>query len=323
MLNQTIVYIIFIAFLFVTQFSFGQVTNNEKSLLKELKVKTRKTVYYKSEDTTQSKPKLYLKSDYHEDRRLKEHYFYVFFDVVKYSRTTNYKYDDDKNLIESTTWQKIFNEGDNEYLAMFGDDPIHERRLYTYNKKGKLIKKREYTFGEKEFDESKPNQTITYTYEKGTLKEEEGNSHRRNSKLGASSQDYITTYSYDKKKNLIQKKTVFITLPNKPETIIDYSYDKKGSLVEEKAQSTSYGNRENYHKKYEYNKKGQKIKELVYNSQSKEWEEEIFEYNDAGNIIPKNTESDTYYFYPNGLIKGYIWKSGNEVLHFVDEYEFY
>ena len=315
--------ILFIAFLFITQSSFGQVHNNEKSLLKELKVKTRKTVYYKSEDTTQSEPTLYLKSDYYEDRRLKEHYFYVFFDVVKYSRTTKYKYDEKKQLVESTTWQKIFNDGNNEYLAMFGDDPIHERRLYTYDKKGNLIKKREYTFGEKEFDESKPNQTITYTYQKGLLVREEGDSHQRDSKFGSTSEDYIKTYSYDKKKNVLQEKTVYITFPNKPETVIDYEYDKNGNLIEEKAKSTSYGMGNNYHKKYEYNKENQKIKELVYNSQDEKWEEEIFEYNKAGNIIPKNTESDTYYFYPNGLFKSYIFKGRNEVLYFVDEYEYF
>ncbi|WNB18688.1 hypothetical protein [Marivirga arenosa] len=305
-------------------FSQSEPTQNYEQVLKNEKLKSIKTMYYRSEDTTQSEGRVLFKKEFDEEGKLTEKYVYTFWDVVSYDHTTTYKYGSKGYLIEKTKIQKILNLGkrDAGYIDALGDDPINEKSFYTYDESNRLIKEVNYTFGKEGFDENDtPSNSIEYTYnQKGDLIKEIGKT--PNGRVIYL--NYEATYEYDKNENKIKETKIFTTSPTESHRTTIYSYNNKGKLIEEKTEDSGVP-RNNKHLKYEYGSNERLSKVLRFSQNDNSWKvTKTLSYDENGN--PKlGDEETTFTFYENGLIKGELWKSSrsDETVNFITTYEFY
>lgn len=329
---QKLILVISLSF-FVSVVNAQLVYINDTTLIENLKVKNRKTILYRSEDTTGQKGKVFKETSFIGTKPTKD-YFYIFFDVVPYSHTTVFSYNDRNQIIEVLRTQSIIQneltESSKGYLTEADMQDSYTKMLYFYDKQGNLIQEKTYSYGGSiigvtNFDVNDPSEVVNYEYDKGLLIKEVGMSgasfqgHKQTDY--SSSSDYITTYVYDNNQQLTKKITSYHTFPNKPELVTTYLYDKIGNKIEEK-QTGGLSGVSNKHTKYEYDQKGRVTKELNYSQVNDTWIENIFEYNNGGNQIPKDTD-DTYQFYDNGLLRQRIVKIRNSVYNFITTYDYY
>jgi len=313
-----------LSFLRLDCFSQSEPTQNYEQVLDNKKLKSIKTMFYSSEDTTKSKGRILFKKEFDKEGKLLEKYVCSFWDVVSYDHTTNYKYDSEGNLIEETIIQKILNLGkrDKEHIKEFGDDPINEKTFYTYDDSNLLIRKMNYSFGKEGFDKNDIfSYTIDYTYNnKNQLIKEKG----RTPNGAIIYQNYDATNEYDDNGRKIKEVKVFTTSPSKYSITTIYTYNKNGNLIEEKREDTGMPDN-NMHLKYEYDNSGNRTKILRFSEEHKEWiVSRTILYDKNGNPILGDEET-TFDFYENGLIKRELWKSSNsdETVNFITTYEFY
>ena len=81
---------------------------NYEEILEKGKLKHLKTMFYRSEDTTESKGRLLFSKDLDREGKVLKKYRYTFWDVVSYDHTTTYKYNEEGRLAEMLIIQKIF-----------------------------------------------------------------------------------------------------------------------------------------------------------------------------------------------------------------------
>src|SRR5688572_28145422 len=166
--------IILIVFIFLSKSLAGQIPPAQSSdeLLKKLKVKSARTMYYDNRDTAKSKGRLLFENHYNVNGDITSKYLLSLWDVVSYDHTTTYLYDNNNRLMEQTSIQKILNLGkrDVEYIEALGSDPVHKKYVYAYNDKGQLVKLMRYIFAEEGFSaQSKPSEIILYEYNNGRV----------------------------------------------------------------------------------------------------------------------------------------------------------
>ena len=306
---------------------------NDDAVLEKAKVKKRQTLLYKTEDTTGAISKVFKETEFNRASKPTKDYFYIFFDVVPYSHTKTFTYDENNQVIETLRTQSLVKEeltaSHRAFLIPADMEDSYDKNIYEYDSLGNCIKRTHYSYGglgSTKFDPNDPLDMVIYEYKDGLLVTETGKGTATlrglpNNSFGSSSSDYISTYQYDEKGMLIKKTTLYHTLPNKPTAVTVYTYNENGNLIEEKETHGISGVSEK-HVKYEYDKEGRKIKELSYSERTNKWEESKYEYNNAGNQIPQNTD-DEYIFYKNGLLRQRIVRVGNSVYNFVTTYEYY
>jgi hypothetical protein len=305
-------------------FSQEQVTQNYEEILKNEKLKTVKTMYYETEDTTKFKGRLLFRKKFDKEGKLIQRYDYIFWDVVSYDFTTSYKYDLKGNLIEETVIQKVLNLGkrDAEFIKEMGDDPIHKKYIFTYDASNKLAKEMEYTFGREGFDKSKTlNKTTNYYYNtknqliKEVEKEKDGAGHDQYS---------ILTYEYDTDGNKIKETTTYSLGSLNTKMVKNFLYNSKGQLIEERTKGSDISSNNEY-LKYKYNTEGKRTMILKFSEEENKWiVSKTFLYDKNGRLILGDDET-TFDFYKNGLIKRELWKSKETkaVANFITTYEFY
>lgn len=303
----------------------GPVQNYEDINL-DKKIKSLKTMFYRSKDTVNSEGRLLFSKTFNEKGQLIKRYNYTFWDVVSYDHTSTYIYNTEDLLIEETKIQRILNLGkrDEGYIKALGDDPLNEKIFYYYNSNKNPIKRVEYSFGREGFD---PNQepfiTKEFFYDKKGLLTKE-TSQTPNGRV--ISENYILEFTYDKKSKLIsQLKTYTTDKSNKsPNRLTQFKYNRKGLLVDEIVTDNQIP-RNNRHLKYEYNKSGKKTKTYRFDNSENNWKLiKSFDYNKDGQLILGDDET-TFNFYKNGLIKQELWESSksDETVNFITAYEFY
>jgi hypothetical protein len=322
-MNKLVFFGIF-SFIGLNCFSQSEPTQNYDQVLDNEKLKSIKTMFYRSEDTTKSEGRVLFKKEFDKDGKLSKKYVYTFWDVVSYDHTTTYKYDSNGNLIEKIKIQKILNLGkrDAGYIDALGDNPINEKSFYTYDKSNRLIKEVNYTFGNEGFDQNDiPSNSIEYTYnQKGDLIKEVG----RTPNGRIIYQNYEATYHYDNNGNKIKETKIFTTSPAESHRTTIYSYNNKGNLIEEKTEDSGVPSN-NKHLRYEYDSKGRMTKTRRFSKNDNSWEvSKTLSYDENGNPELGDDET-TFTFYENGLIKGELWKSSrsDETVNFITTYEFY
>jgi len=292
---------------------------NKDSLISGLEVKTVSSFYTDSET---GKKHLVQKREYNQRGELLNQFQLFLWDVVSYSYSTSYTYDENGNKTEELRIQEILDlyPKDSEYIESFGTAPVNEKTILSYNQHGQLIKKEIFVFHTSQpSDTISAKRSITYEYEDGRLVEEISTS----PETRIFNYNYTIHYDYDSAGNLIgQVRTLGNEKPMKRQTI--YKYDSLGLLIEKKIVDSAVPHN-NLHERYEYDKKGQRSKRLEYSDEDKEFiVEDTYRYDDRGNQISGDREV-TFDYYDNGLIKAESWKDPktNQQITFVSEYQYY
>lgn len=288
------------------------------------KLKSIKTILYRTEDTSKSDGRILFRKEFDEEGKLVEKYVYTFSDVVSYDHTTSYKYNPSGNLIEETTIQKILSldQRDEEFIRDMGDDPINEKAFYTYDESNRLVKKVNYTFGREGYNKGdQPSNTIEYIYDKkGSLVREIGTT--PNGRVIY--QNYVAVYEYDSADRKIKESQTFTTSSPKSVRTTTYKYGLNGQLIEEKTEGSG-APMSNKHFKYKYDSLGNRTYVLIFSEKENQWiVKKSFSYDEKGNLILVDGDTILNY-YENGLIKQELWKSSksNEAVNFITTYQFY
>lgn len=309
----------------MTFMSFGQIgpKENFEQVLKNKNLKSLKTMYYRSVDTTQLEGRLLLKKEFNSDGNITFKYIYTFWDVVSYNHSSTFKYDENGNLVDKTIIQEILNLGkrDDNYIKALGADPINEKTTYEYNNSNQLILEHNYVFSEVGFDyEQNPTQTIKYEYLNGKLANETSST----SSGMVIYQNYISDYQYDKDGQKIMEVRTFTTSPMKYTKTSTFIYNETGLLKEEKRVDSANKNN-NRHIRYIYDNEERETEELRFSEKDSSWiNSKTYNYDSKGHLVLGDEET-TFEYYPDGLIKQELWQSSrtDETVNFITTYEFY
>jgi len=314
----------FLKVVVINCYSQPEPKQNFEDILKEENLKSVKTMYFQSEDTTNSEGKLLFKKDFDRNGKLIKKYLFTFYDVVSYDNTIDYVYNDQGNVIEKTNIHRVLNldKRDNEYIKIFGDDPMNEKSFFTYDQLNRLMKEVHYTFGNEKFDISQdPANSIKYEYDiNGLLIKEIGTTPN-----GAIIyQNYITNYEYDNNHRKIKKTKSFTSDPFEAVETTTYTYNSIGQLTEERTKDTGML-QNNEHLKYTYDESGRIKETLSYSYDEKKWDViKTVNYDENGHVVIERDDT-SFDYYDNGLIKRELWKSdkSGQVVNFITTYEFY
>jgi hypothetical protein len=300
---------------------FAQIApvHNSQALIREHQVKIRETHY---EDAETGEEYLIHKLEFDQQGRVVEEFQLYLWDVVSYTYTTSFRYNDAEKIREKIKIQEILSlfPRDEDYIEMFGDAPVNERVLYQYNEGGQLIKRELYVFYTDEFEEStEPKQVINYRYEDGRIVEEKSISAQDR----IFNHNYEIHYDYDSAGNLIlQTRKYGDSLELQRQT--RFKYDSTGKQVEKKVIDPKSPHN-NTHEKYEYNSNGRLTDLYVYSEEEEEFElETTYRYNDQGHMISGNRNVHFEYT-GDGLIKSESWtdKNTGKEMKFNSTYQYF
>jgi len=291
---------------------------NFDSLTTQHNVKSSRTFYL---DPDTQKNHLIQKLEYDREGRLAEEYLLYLWDAVTYSYTNSYSYNSDqiKEIIKIQEILSLYPR-DQEYIESFGNEPVNEKILFTYNEDGQLEKKEIFVYHtEKLGEDVSANQTIVYEYEDGRLVLEESSS----PEVRIFNYNYSISYDYDSVGNLIRKIREFgIDKPMKRET--RYRYDSIGQVIE-KIVIDPEAPHNNTNEKYEYDSLGNLSKLFSYSSEEEEFLLEFeYRYDDHGRRISGEREVE-YKYLDNELIQSESWRDQktNRQIVFTTEYEYF
>lgn len=265
---------------------------------------------------------LMQKLEYDEDGRLVSEYLLYLWDVVSYSYTSGYTYNKDGQIAEILKIQEILNLSlrDEDYIESFGDMPVNEKIVFSYDEAGLLVKKEIFVFHSDNIeDDAEARQTIMYQYESGKLVVEESSSPESR----IFNKTYLIDFAYDSAGNLIREIRSFgREASTSRET--RYVYDTTGFLVE-KIVIDKGAPHNNKHEKYEYDSLGNLTDLYVFSSAENTFELEIsYKYDSHGQKISGDRDVKFEYL-DNGLIKSESWHDDKTDQHitFATEYEYF
>jgi hypothetical protein len=291
---------------------------NADSLITKNKVKTSATYFSSNLEDS----RLIKKTEYMADGRVVSEYTLSIWDVVSYSFTSTFTYNDDGHLIEVLKIQKVLNlfPKDEEYIDAFGDMPVNERIVFEYDETGQLTKKKIFVFHSDEIPhDSTANQTITYQYENGKLAVEESTS----PEIRIFNQNYTVQFNYDSAGNLIRKIRKFGN--EKPMTSeTRFVYDTNGHVIEKLVTDRSAPHN-NTHEKYDYDSAGNLANLYLFSKEEDQFElETTYRYDDHGQQISGDREVQFEYL-DNGLIESETWVDAktNQSFTFKTQYEYF
>ncbi len=291
---------------------------NQDSLIIQNNVKTSSTYFF---DKETQKDHLIQQLEFDREGRITREYLLYLWDVVSYSYTNTYIYEDDL-IREIFKIQEILNlyPKDEDYIDYFGDEPVNEKITFTYNDLGQLIKKEIFVFHTEQLEgEVQANQTIEYEYEDNQLVLEESTSPEDR----VFNYNYSISYSYDSAGNLIRKIREFgLEKPMKRET--RFKYNSLGQVTE-KLVLEPLAPHNNTHEKYEYDSLGNLSKLFSYSSEDEEFLLEFeYRYDDHGRRISGEREVEFEYL-DNGLIKSESWRDPKtqQKIVFTTEYDYF
>jgi len=296
------------------------VQSNDREL-KALKVNRVSTYYFSSLDTANHDGQLILKKEFDDLGKITKKYVLSLWEAVSYSNTTTFSYDNNDQLIETTTIQTILNlnERDDEYITAYGDTPLHETMRFVYNSDGQLVKKEMFTFSTTELPKNAiPSQTILYGYEDYRLVLEESTSPNK----GIFNQTYTVDYVYNEK-GILSKKTMQYGAELKNKRITEYWYNESDQLAEEKITDSGVP-RNNGHFKYEYDQNGLVKNKWIFDALTADFVVDFsYTYDSKGNMT--SGERDVVFEYnENGLILTELWRDAisDQVFYFVTNYTY-
>jgi len=278
------------------------------------------STYYKSLD--EDSDQLIFSKEFDTMGKPKIKFQLSLWDAVSYSHSTSYSYNNDGLLEKEQKIQEILNlfDRDNDYIQMFGAEPLNEKIVYYYNKEGLLSKKALFTFGKKEHDKNaSPDQSIDYQYENGLLISEESTSIDEK----FFNQNYFINYSYDSAENIIQKSMAYGKEKDLQRSSL-FKYDAENRLLEEQIIDTSIPHN-SIHIRYEYNDEGKISNKYVFDNIEQEFElETTYKYDKLGNAISGDRDVK-FEYYQNGLIKSETWTdpTSDKLISFMTTYEFF
>lgn len=310
---------IFFSLLFLSIVGFGQLLPepNADSLIAGNNVKSSSSYYHDSDQRH-----LIQKLDFDDKGNLINEFHLYLWDVVSYSYTNNYKYDQKGKLLEVLRIQKILNiyPKDADYIESFGSAPVNEKIIMTYDSNERLIKKETFVFhSEKLTATDSANHTITYEYEGDQLVLEESTS----PETRVFNYNYTIKYDYDSAGNQIRKiRKLGTKKPLRQETRL--KYDSVGQLIE-KYVLDSAAPHNNLHEKYEYNLEGQLSKLYEFSNEAHDFLlETTFQYDQNGQVISGDRDV-VFEYLENGLIRSESWKDTktNLEITFLTEYLYF
>jgi len=289
--------------------------------LKALEVHRVSTYYFSSLDTSNFDGQLILEKEFDDLGKITKKHILSLWEAVSYSNTTTFSYDNNDQLIETTTIQTILNlnQRDDEYITAYGDTPLHETVRFAYNSDGQLLKKEMFTFSTPELPKNAiPVQTILYGYEDNRLMLEESTSPNK----GIFNQTYTIDYVYDVKGNL-SRKTMRHGTELKNKKITEYWYDDTDRLIEEKITDSGVP-RNNGHFKYEYDQAGLVKNKWIFDAVTADFVVDTnYTYDSKGNMT--SGERDVVFEYnEHGLIQTELWRDAisDQVFYFVSNYTY-
>jgi hypothetical protein len=292
-MKQTITFHMLIVFFCIN--AFCQInTNNSEELLKKSKVKHLMTYYYQSEDTTESEGRVLIEKKFNNSGQLVYFYEFVFWTDLSFNETTTYKYDNNANLIETLKIVKTLNltKRDREYIDVYGNDPNYEKTIFTYNKKGQLIGKKIYKYGNEGFNEKKDCHTLIYKYLNNRLYEEISTSPYSATPF----ENHHTVYKYNSKDLLSEESTTYYEMNGKEmKQSTVYTYNDSDKLIE-KVNTHNGISIIDRRTTYKYDDANRLIKEtdFKFNPEQNKWIEKQaeyqveYQYNEHGNRIKKH-----------------------------------
>jgi hypothetical protein len=292
---------------------------NADSLVSKLKVKSIETYFT---DRSSGKNHLIQSIAFNEKGQRVYAYALSLWEVVSYSYTTNFKYDDQGQLVEKVKLQKVLSifPRDDEYINSFGDMPVNEQTFFEYDDNEHLIKKDIYVFHTNELPiDTIPSQTIRYTYEDGKLVRESSTSRQRR----IFNKNYEILFQYDSAGHLIERVRNYgdnLALSRE----IKYRYDLNGRMAE-KVVFDKAAPHNNVHEKYDYDTTGRISALYIFSDELQDFEmETTYKYDAFGKQIAGDRDVQ-FEYHPNGLIKSESWQdplSGQQIT-FSSEYEYY
>ncbi len=305
--------------MYLTGFSQLTPVRNTNKFIVANKVKSASSVFH---DASSGKNHLIQKLDYSQNGWLLTEYVLSIWDVVSYSHTTTYQYDSAGNVLDILKIQEILNmfQRDQEYIESFGNLPVNEKIVFTYNNQRLLIKKEIFVFYSEILPPgSTPNQTITYTYENGLLTLEESAS----SETRIFNNNYNIQYAYDSAGNLTRNiRTYGKEKPLTRETRFVYDV---GGVLNEKIIIDAAAPHNNVHEKYEYDSAGNLLNLYLFSPEEKIFElETTYTYDAYGHRISGDRDV-TFEYLENGLIKSESWldPKTDQLITFSTSYEYY
>lgn len=297
------------------------VTNSTDQLI-SLKVKSVSSYYTPDSSTSNSEAMLIVKMDFNPEGKVLNKYQLYLWDVISYSYTTTYTYNEDGLLKEELKIQNILRlfKRDEDYIQSFGDKPLNEKVLFYYNELNQLIRKDIFTFSTANIPANpSPIQSISYHYEDHLLVKEESES----SDDKFFNRNYTINYQYNAVENLVEKiKTYGKDLNMKRTT--HYSYDTLNRIIEERIRDATVPHNNGYYK-YGYNENGLLHQKFIFNEEESDFELDItYTYDEHRNVISGEREVN-FDYYDNGLIKSEAWRNSttDELITFTSTYEFY
>jgi hypothetical protein len=305
--------------LYFTGFSQLMPARNTDALILANKVKTASSVFH---DASSGKNHLIQKLGYDPKGTLTSEYLLSIWDVVSYSHMTTYMYDSAGKIVEIQKIQEILKlfERDLEYIESFGDIPVNEKTLFTYDPDGQIMKKEIFVFYSDILKPgSLPNQTITYAYENEKLVLEESASPESR----IFNNNYTIQYDYDNTGRLIRN----IRTYGKEKSLTRetrFVYDDSGILIE-KVIIDAAAPHNNTHEKYEYDSVGNLINLYLFSNTEKIFElETTYAYDTQGRRISGDREVKFEYL-DNGLLKSESWfdQKADQQITFTTTYEYY
>ncbi len=295
---------------------------SDSVLLKQNKVKSLTVYFIQPDDKGESKEYLLLKKEFDPHGKLMKKYMLYLWDAVSYSYTTTYKYNSKNQLIEELRFQEILNlfDRDEHFIQSFGEEPLNEKILYSYDDQGRLAEKIIYTFSSETFpDGIEPIQIIKYEYDNGALVSEISKSPDD----CPCNKNFEIHYTYDSLGQLTAKTKLYGDELKLMETT-RYTYDDNRKILEEIITDTDLPHH-NAHFRYTYDSTGRLTERYLYSAEEEDFVlESVYRYDKNDNPIPGNRDSELKY-YDNGLIKEESWMDNKtqQKFTFRTVYEFY
>ena len=283
-------------------------------------VRSFRTVYQPDSNSIVDSELVIFKKEFNRMGQLLTKYQLFLWEAVSYSYTSTYLYSESGQLIEERKVQKILNlnERDEDYIHLFGDEPLSQRYFYYYNSEGHMSKMDVFNYTN-EFSDSLISQTVQYEYEDGLKIKEQSTSPDEK----VFNRNYQILYEYDSSGNLITKTRTFGKELSLRRTT-SYWYNEHKQIIEEKTLDESFPHN-NSHFKYTYNPEGRIYQKSVYNSEEEDFELlTTYEYDGHGNAIQGDRDV-TYEYNNKGLITSESWidPSTEERFIFLTGYEYF
>ncbi|MCG8308326.1 MAG: hypothetical protein MI975_13115 [Cytophagales bacterium] len=310
-----------IILIFQSIYLFAQLipAQNSAKELKDLRVKSSSTYYVGDID---GEERLIFRKEFDNSGKLLKKYQLSLWDAVSYQHTTTYSYNDKGLLDEEQSIQEFLElyERDKNYLSIFGDKPLKEKKRYHYNDQGLLNRMLIYSFEENGPDsKTSANQTVVYQYENGLLAfEESASSDKR-----FFNKNYLIEYSYDSANNLVQKSMAYGVDKEMQRDYI-FRYNEKNLLIEEQVVDASIPHN-NDHLRYEYNDHDQLERKYIFDKDEKDFVlETTYSYDKNGNTISGDREVK-FEYYENDLIKSESWTdpTTDQKFTFITKYDYF